>query len=76
MAAGAATVNGYGTYELTAAGVWTYTLDNTDPAVQALDAGGTLTDSFTALTGRRHRAGRHRHDHGANDAAGPSPATR
>ena len=28
VAAGAATVNGYGSYELTAAGVWTYTLDN------------------------------------------------
>ena len=49
VAAGA-TVNGYGTYALTAAGVWTYTLDNDNAAVQALQGGEKLTDSFTALT--------------------------
>ena len=43
-------VNGYGTYTLTAAGVWTYTLDNSNPAVQALSTGQTLTDTFTATT--------------------------
>ena len=48
--AGAATANGYGTYALTAAGVWTYTLDNNNAAVQALNGAATLTDSFTALT--------------------------
>ena len=37
-------------YTLTAAGVWTYTLDNTNAAVQALAVGGTLTDSFTVTT--------------------------
>jgi VCBS repeat-containing protein len=42
--------NGYGTYTLTAAGVWTYTLDDSNPAVQALNAGDTLTDTFTATT--------------------------
>ena len=42
--------NGYGTYTLTAAGVWTYTLDNSNPTVQALSTGGTLTDTFTATT--------------------------
>ena len=42
--------NGFGTYTLTAAGVWTYTLDNSNPAVQALSTGGTLTDTFTATT--------------------------
>ena len=36
---GAASANGYGTYTLTAAGVWTYTLDNSNAAVQALNAG-------------------------------------
>ena len=46
----AASANGYGTYTLTAAGVWTYTLDNSNAAVQALNVAGTLTDSFTALT--------------------------
>ena len=46
----AASTNGYGTYTLTAAGVWTYTLDNSNPAVQALNVGQTLTDTFTAIT--------------------------
>ena len=46
----AASANGYGTYTLTAAGVWTYTLDNSNAAVQALNAGDTLTDTFTATT--------------------------
>ena len=42
--------NGYGTYTLTAAGVWAYTLDNSNAAVQALNVGGTLTDTFTVTT--------------------------
>ena len=42
--------SGYGSYTLTAAGVWTYTLDNSNTAVQALNAGETLTDTFTAVT--------------------------
>ena len=42
--------NGYGTYTLTAAGVWIYTLDDGNAAVQALNAGQTLTDTFTAFT--------------------------
>jgi VCBS repeat-containing protein len=51
VAAGAATTNGYGTYELSAAGVWTYTLDNTNASVQALNVASTpLTDSFTVLS--------------------------
>ncbi len=41
---------GYGTFTITAAGVWTYTLDNANSAVQALNAGDTLTDSFTVTT--------------------------
>ena len=48
---------------MTAAGVWTYTLDNNNATVQALNAGATLTDSFTAVDRRRHRAGRHHHHH-------------
>ena len=31
-------------------GVWTYTLDDNNAAVQALNGAATLTDSFTALT--------------------------
>ena len=50
VAAGAATANGYGTYQLSAAGVWTYTLDDNNAAVQALNGAATLTDTFTALT--------------------------
>ncbi|MCL9685883.1 Ig-like domain-containing protein, partial [Legionella maioricensis] len=42
--------NGYGTYTMTADGVWTYTLNNNNAAVQALNVGGTLTDSFTVTT--------------------------
>ena len=42
--------SGYGSYTLTAAGVWAYTLDNSNADVQALNAGETLTDTFTAVT--------------------------
>ena len=48
VAAGTASANGYGTYQLTAAGGWTYTLDNNNPAVEALTA--NTTDSFTVFT--------------------------
>ena len=41
---------GYGTFTMTAAGVWIYTLDDTNPAVQALNVGDTLTDTFTVTT--------------------------
>ena len=40
----------FGTYTLTAAGVWTYTLDNDNPAVQARNDGQTLTDTFAVFT--------------------------
>ena len=42
--------SGFSSYTVTAAGVWTYTLDNSNPAVQALNVGQTLTDTFTAIT--------------------------
>ncbi|MBH5401917.1 M10 family metallopeptidase C-terminal domain-containing protein [Bradyrhizobium sp. CNPSo 4010] len=45
-----ASASGYGTFTMTVAGVWTYTLDNANSAVQALNAGETLTDSFTVTT--------------------------
>ncbi|MFK4381768.1 VCBS domain-containing protein [Bradyrhizobium sp. USDA 223] len=45
-----ASTAGYGTFTMTAAGVWTYTLDNANSAVQALNGGQTLTDSFTVTT--------------------------
>ncbi len=48
--ANSASAGGYGSYTLTADGVWTYTLNNSNAAVQALNAGQTLTDTFTATT--------------------------
>ena len=50
VSAPTASASGYGTYTLTAGGAWTYTLDNSNAAVQALNAGGTLPDSFTVTT--------------------------
>ena len=50
VAAATASDSGYGTYTMTAAGVWTYTLDDDNAAVQALNIGGTLTDTFTVKT--------------------------
>ena len=41
---------GYGTFTMTAGGVWVYTLDNTNHAVQALNVGDKLTDTFTVTT--------------------------
>ena len=35
---------------MTADGVWTYTLDDANCAVQALNVGDTLTDTFTVTT--------------------------
>ncbi|RYU60913.1 tandem-95 repeat protein [Methylolobus aquaticus] len=40
---------GYGTFTLTAAGTWTYVLNNSHPAVDALATGQQLTDSFTVV---------------------------
>ena len=40
----------FGTYTLTDAGVWTYTLDDNNPAVQARNVGQTLTDTFAVFT--------------------------
>ena len=55
--------NGYGTFVMTAAGVWTYTLNNANAAVDALAVGGTLNDAFTvtAIDGTSQR--RHHHHH-------------
>jgi len=40
---------GYGTFTVTAAGTWTYVLNNSHPAVDALATGQQLTDSFTVV---------------------------
>jgi VCBS repeat-containing protein len=41
---------GYGTFIMTAAGVWAYTLDNSNAAMQALDPGQTLIDTSKVAT--------------------------
>jgi VCBS repeat-containing protein len=38
----------YGTFSINAAGQWSYTLDNSRPATQALAAGAIVTEQFTA----------------------------
>ncbi|RUX41956.1 adhesin [Mesorhizobium sp. M7A.F.Ca.US.014.04.1.1] len=50
VGAGGATDHGYGTFAMNAAGTWTYTLDNTNSAVQELNAGDHLIDTFTVRT--------------------------
>ena len=45
-----ASAGGYGTFMMTAAGVWTYTINEANSAVQALNVGDTLTDTFTVTT--------------------------
>jgi VCBS repeat-containing protein len=42
--------HGYGSFTMTACGTWTYTLDERNPAVKALNACDTLTDTFTVAT--------------------------
>jgi VCBS repeat-containing protein len=50
VAIATASANSYGTYTVTAAGVWIYTLDNNNPTINALNNGQTLSDSFTVLS--------------------------
>jgi VCBS repeat-containing protein len=40
----------YGSFSITAAGAWTYTLNNAAANVQALPTGASVTDSFTVTT--------------------------
>jgi VCBS repeat-containing protein len=42
--------HGYGSFTMTASGTWTYTLNEGNPAVKALNACDTLTDTFTVTT--------------------------
>ena len=45
-----ASTGGYGTFTMTTDGVWTYTLDDTNAKVQALNVCDKLTDCFTVTT--------------------------
>ena len=40
----------YGTYSINVSGNWSYNLDNSHTAVQGLNGGESLTDTFTVLT--------------------------
>jgi VCBS repeat-containing protein len=46
----AAGTNGHGTFSINTSGSWLYNLNNTAPAVQALGAGQSITDSYTFST--------------------------
>src|SRR5437870_6753585 len=41
---------GLGTYGMTAGGIWTYTLDNSNSTVESLNNGQSTTDTFTVTT--------------------------
>ena len=56
--------NGFGTFTLAANGAWTYTADDSLPAIQHLGAGQSLTDSFTAVS-----------SDGTATRSSPSPST-
>jgi VCBS repeat-containing protein len=43
-------LNGFGTFTMSASGAWAYTLGNANPTVGALNSGQTLSDSFTVMT--------------------------
>ena len=58
----------YGTFEITPAGVWTYTLDNADPQTNALDETQQETETFTVQAADGVRATVAIVVNGANDA--------
>jgi VCBS repeat-containing protein len=70
-----ASAGGYGTFTMTAAGVWTYTLNEANGGVQALNVGDTLTDSFTVTSIDGTQQVVTITIHGTNDAAVISGAT-
>src|SRR6185436_6794330 len=47
VAAPTASANGYGTFTLTAAGVWTYTLDNSNASAEAPNVAAIVTGDTT-----------------------------
>ena len=50
IAAGTASVSGYGTYQVAANGTWTYTLNSAHTTINALGAGQSTSDTFTIYT--------------------------
>jgi VCBS repeat-containing protein len=47
VVAGAPSTGGFGTYAMSAGGVWAYTLDDANVTVNSLNTGQTLNDTFT-----------------------------
>jgi VCBS repeat-containing protein len=45
--ASTATASGFGSFTMSAGGMWAYTLNNANATVNALPTGGTLTDTFS-----------------------------
>jgi VCBS repeat-containing protein len=70
-----ASASGYGTFTMTADGKWTYTLDNDNSVVQALNVCDTLTDTFKVTTVDGTAQVVTVTIHGSNDAAIISGAT-
>src|SRR5262249_51796724 len=70
-----ASANHFGTYTMTDSGTWTYTLDNTNATVQALQNGQTLTDPFTVTPSDGSPQVITITIDGANDAAATSGTT-
>src|SRR5262245_33540682 len=68
----------YGTFSIDATGAWSYTLDDGNSAVQALNAGGTLHELVTVATADGTTRQIDVTINGANDAAviaGPVPGS-
>ena len=65
-----ASTGGYGTYELTAAGVWIYTLDNNQCSRAGAQRRRHARRHLHGLHHRRHRAGGVDHDHRRQRRAG------
>ena len=55
--------SGYGSYTLTAAGLWIYTLDNSNAAVEALNGRADADRHLHGADRGRHRAGGDHHHH-------------
>ncbi|HEX8667190.1 MAG TPA: VCBS domain-containing protein [Allosphingosinicella sp.] len=68
-------LSGYGTVSLTAAGAWTYSLDNKAAAVERLATGQTVTDSFWAVAADGTQSLVTITVRGANDFTAPSAST-
>jgi len=50
VSSAANSVSGYGTYTITDAGVWAYTLTDSNSAVQALALAATMSDTFVVTS--------------------------